>query len=184
MEMVQCANRYRKPIFILILDFQKAFDTVNWDALLHILVKRGFPPRWVAWAKEFLYSSQAQMLINDTLGQKFQIQKGVRQGDPLSPYLFNLMGDVLQQMMRAAYGGNFLIHPIKQGAPLPVLQYADDTLLILHGSTQQATFLKLLLDAFASFSGLRINYIRRVHWYQFMLAHKRRLRSLKFWDVI
>ena len=98
------------------------------------------------------------MLINGKLGQKFRIQKGVRQGDPLSPYLFNLMGDVLQQMIRVAYDNNYFTHPIQQGAPLPVLQYADDTLLILHGSTQQATALKFLLDTFAAFSGLQINY--------------------------
>jgi hypothetical protein len=51
-----------------------------------------------------------------------------------------------------------LIHPIENGAPLPVLQYADDTLLILHGSTQQATYVKAILDAFALFSSLKINF--------------------------
>ena len=61
-------------------------------------------------------------------------------------------------MLRRAYESGFLEHPIQQGAPLPVLQYADDTLLIMKGSTQQAESVKMILDTFAAFSGLRINY--------------------------
>jgi hypothetical protein len=61
-------------------------------------------------------------------------------------------------MIRKAYDDGLLIHPIENDAPLPVLQYADDTLLILHGSIQHATFAKSILDAFAMFIGLTINF--------------------------
>jgi hypothetical protein len=61
-------------------------------------------------------------------------------------------------MTRKAYEDGFITHPIENGGPLPVLQYADDTLLILHGSIQQATFAKSILDAFAMFTGLTINF--------------------------
>jgi hypothetical protein len=97
-------------------------------------------------------------LLNGQLGKKFKIEKGVRQSDPLSPYLYIVVADVLQQMIRRAYREGVLLHPIENGAPLPVLQYADDTLLILHGTPQQATLVKALLDAFAMFTGLHINY--------------------------
>jgi hypothetical protein len=57
-------------------------------------------------------------------------------------------------MIRRAYGEGLLLHLIENGAPLPVLQYADDTVLILHGTPQHATLAKALLDAFAMFTRL------------------------------
>jgi hypothetical protein len=68
------------------------------------------------------------------------------------------MADVLQRMIRQAYDNNLLLHPLQQGAPIPALQYADDTLLIIQGTTQQAIYIKVLLEAFAKFSGLKINF--------------------------
>jgi hypothetical protein len=127
-EMVQCCNRLKRPTIILKLDFQKGFD-------------RGFPNKWIWWVSHLLHTSMAQILINGKVGEKFKIQKGVRQ-DPLSPYLYILVANVLQQMIRKALGDEIVIHPIENGAPLPVLLYANDTLLILHGSVQHAIFAK------------------------------------------
>jgi hypothetical protein len=104
--------------------------------------------------KHLLETSMAQILLNGQMGKKFKIEKGVRQGDPLSPYLYIIVADVLQQMIRKVYSEGILLHPIENGAPLPVLQYVDDTMLILHGSPQQATLAKALLEAFAMFTGL------------------------------
>lgn len=158
MEMVQCARRMKKPIIVLKLDFQKAFDTVHWKALIHTMQKRGFPASFVRWVELLLSTSQVQMLVNGVAGDRFPIARGVRQGDPLSPYLFDTLADVLQQMIRQAYENGFLLHPLQQGAPIPALQYADDTLLILQGTVQQATCTKIILEAFAKFSGLKINF--------------------------
>jgi hypothetical protein len=157
-EMIQCSNKLRRPVIVLKLDFQKAFDIVHWEAILATLAARGFPERWTWWVKHLLETSRAQILLNGQLGKKFKIEKGVHQGDPLSPYLYIVVADVLQQMIRRADREGLLLHPIENGAPLHVLQYADDTLLILHGTPQQATLAKALLDAIAMFTGLHINY--------------------------
>jgi hypothetical protein len=61
-------------------------------------------------------------------------------------------------MIRKAYANGLLLHPLENGASLPVVQYADDTLLILHGTMEQAIMVKTLLDTFALFSGLKINF--------------------------
>jgi hypothetical protein len=61
-------------------------------------------------------------------------------------------------MFRKAYESGFLSHPIQQGSPYPALQYADDTLLIIQGSAQQAFLAKQLLCAFSEFTGLQINF--------------------------
>jgi hypothetical protein len=143
---------------VLKLDFQKAFDSMHWEAILQTMSARGFPAKWIGWIKEFLQTSQAQMLINGQTGKKFRIQRGVRQGDPLSRYLFILVADILQQMFKKAYKSGFLQHPILQGVPMPVLQYADDTMIILQGSVHQATLARFILDAFTKFTGLQINF--------------------------
>jgi hypothetical protein len=157
-EMIQSGNKMMKPIIVLKLDFQKAFDSIHWDAILHTMSTRGFPPKWISWVKGLLTTSQAQMVINGQCGQKFNIQRGVRQGDPLSPYIFIIIADIIQQMFRRAYESGFLGHPIQQGSPFPALQYADDTLLIIHGSVQQAFLAKQILHAFSEFTGLQINF--------------------------
>jgi hypothetical protein len=69
-EMVQCANKLKRPVIVLELDFQKAFDTVHWEAISHTLAARGFPKKWISWVKEILENSQAQVLINGQNGKK------------------------------------------------------------------------------------------------------------------
>jgi hypothetical protein len=66
------------------------------------------------------------------------------------------MADILQQMLKQAYQSRPLVHPLHQGAQLTVLQSADDMLLILHSSAEQATYAKKILDTTAKFSGLQI----------------------------
>jgi hypothetical protein len=116
-EMIQCSNKLRKPVIVLKLDFQKAFDSVHWEAILATLTARGFPQRWIWWVKHLLETSMAQILLNGQMGKKFKIEKGVRQGDPLSPYLYIIVADVLQQMIRKVYSEGILLHPIENGAP-------------------------------------------------------------------
>jgi hypothetical protein len=156
--MIQSGNKMKKPIIVLKLDFQKAFDSIHWEAIFHTMSVIGFPPKWIGWVRELLKTSQAQMIINGHTGKKFKIQRGVGQGDPLSPYIFIIVADILQQMFRKAYDSGFLKHPIQQGSPYPALQYADDTLLIIQGSAQQALLAKQLLCAFSEFTGLQINF--------------------------
>lgn len=108
-EMVQCAHKLKKPIIVLKLDFQKAFETIHWEAVVHSW-HAWFPGKWIWWIHHLLASSQARIQINGHTGEKFCIRQGVGQGNQLSPYIFNLATDVLQQMIRKAYGCGFLIH--------------------------------------------------------------------------
>lgn len=75
---------------------------------------------------------------------------------PLSPYLFLLVAETLQQLIKA--NQNLIIHPIDDGYSCPVLQYADDTLIVVCGDSEDVANLKMLLDLFADATGLKINY--------------------------
>ncbi|CAN6294153.1 unnamed protein product [Urochloa humidicola] len=100
MELVQCCNRRKLPTLVLKLDFAKAFDVVSWDSLRATMVARGFPTEWCQWVDNILTSSKLAVLVNGSPGPWFTCRRGVRQGDPLSPYLFLLVADVLQKMIK------------------------------------------------------------------------------------
>jgi hypothetical protein len=82
----------------------------------------------------------------------------LRQGDPLSPYLFNIVVDVLKSMMHNASVNGLLHHPLIENLPCLVLQYTDDTTIIVLSSEDDICNLKVVLDSFSVVTGLKINY--------------------------
>lgn len=98
--------------------------------------------------------------VNDDIGHYFQTKKELRQGDPLSPILFNLVADMLAILIeRAKAKGKFQgVVPHLVGDGLSILQYADDTILFLDHNLAQAGELKLVLSTFEQLSGLTINF--------------------------
>lgn len=81
-------------------------------------------------------------------------KRGLRQGDTLSPYLFLLITDVLQTMIKA---DAVIKHPLTDGTT-PMLQYADDTIILLCADMESVQHLKLTLDSFSTSTGLVINF--------------------------
>ena len=155
MELTQCCYKRKAQTLVLKLDFAKAFDTVIWSSLQKIMLARGFPEKWCAWIHCMLSTSKSAVLVNGTPGPWFTCRKGLRQGDPLSPYLFLLVADVLQRMIQHDRG---IWHPLAADHPCPVLQYADDTLILVKAELISVQRLKNVLDSFAAATGLKINF--------------------------
>ena len=87
---------------ILKIDFEKAYDKVNWNFLLQSLRMKGFSSKWIEWIKSFISGGSVAVNINDEVGHYFQTKKGVRQGDPLSPILFNIVAHMLMLFINRA----------------------------------------------------------------------------------
>ncbi|KAG8097938.1 hypothetical protein GUJ93_ZPchr0013g34123 [Zizania palustris] len=122
--------------------------------------RKSFPVKWIDWIKQTVEGGRVDININGELGGYFKTFKGLRQGDPLSPLLFNLVADALSELLlRAQERGRLrgvVPHLVRDG--LVNLQYADDTILFMEYNDQNIVALKFLLYCFESMSGMKISY--------------------------
>lgn len=110
--------------------------------------------------RAILKSGNSSVLLNGIPGKPFVCRRGVRQGDPLSPLLFVLTADLLQTIINKAWQDGVLNHPLSNDFEdfFPIVQYADDTLLILPADARQLFILKGLLRSFSDSTGLNVNF--------------------------
>nr|GEY62091.1 putative RNA-directed DNA polymerase, eukaryota, reverse transcriptase zinc-binding domain protein [Tanacetum cinerariifolium] len=94
-DVISWYKRKRKQTLIFKVDFEKAYDSVRWDFLDEVLSKFGFGEKWRKWIHCCLHSSKGSIIINGSPTDEFQFGKGLKQGDPLSPFLFLLIMETL-----------------------------------------------------------------------------------------
>jgi hypothetical protein len=113
--------------------FWKAFDKIEHHVILSMLQRKGFSPSWISWVTSILGSGTSKVLLNGVPGKTIHCKRGVRQGDPLSPLLFMLAADLLQSLVNDAHSKGLLSLPLGSsfGQDYPIVQYVDDTLIIL-----------------------------------------------------
>jgi hypothetical protein len=118
----------------------------------------------MGWTKAILNFATTSILLNGVLGRNIDCKRGVRQGDPLSPLLFVVAAYLLQCVINKAHQQRLFQLPIpsRDGAGFPVIQYADDTILILRASQKELVCLKGNLETCAQATGLRVDYTRNV----------------------
>ncbi|XP_068339108.1 uncharacterized protein [Pyrus communis] len=144
------------------LDMQKAYDRVEWDFLDAVMERMGFCSRWRSLISGCLSSVQFAVLLNGQAGAPFVPSRGIRQGDPLSPYLFILVGEVLSKMIQGAVGQGRL-EGVKMGGSGPVIShlfFADDTLLFLRADQKNCRNLRHLIESFCVASGQKVNLMK------------------------
>ncbi|KAL2252863.1 UNVERIFIED_CONTAM: Transposon TX1 uncharacterized protein [Sesamum indicum] len=147
------------PRCALKVDIRKAYDTVEWNFLVATLQLFGFPPTFTRWIEEYISTTSFSVGLNGNPHGYFDGARGLRQGDPLSPFLFVLVMEVLhigylqliEQDMQFAY------HLKCELARVFQLGFADDLLLFCRANLDSVRVLKVGLDRFAEWSGLRLN---------------------------
>jgi hypothetical protein len=159
-EIVHSLHKSGDPGLILKLDYEKAYDRVSWNFLFDMLTSRGFSDNWVWWMKAIVKGGSVGVNLNGEESPYFKPGKGLRQGDPISPLLFNLVGDVLTKMWRkASRTGHIkgLLSELREDG-IVSLQYADDTIVFADPDPQNVKNLKCSLIWFEKLSGMRINF--------------------------
>lgn len=120
------------PGMLIFIDFQKAFDSLEWDFIFGCLEAFDFGPDFSRWVKTFYKNIQSCVINNGNVSDYFSLGRGVRQGDPLSPYLFVLAAEALAIAVRQ----NVHIKGILvDGQETKLLQYADDMTAVLSDIT-------------------------------------------------
>ncbi|RVW70345.1 putative ribonuclease H protein [Vitis vinifera] len=122
----------------------------------------GFGSKWVGWMWSYLSSAKFSVLVNGVPASFFPSTKGLRQGNPLSPYLFVMGMEVLDVLIRRAVEGGFLSGCNIRGGSGPPLNishlfFADDTIIFCEARKDHLTHLSWILFWFEAASGLRIN---------------------------
>ena len=130
-EVVWWVKKSKQKVAILKIDFQKAYDTIRCDFLNEILIGMGFGDKWTRWVMECVTTISISILINGSPTSSFQLQRGLRQGDPLSPFFFILVAETFHRLVNKERECGILegINIWRDRIPLTHLQFADDTII-------------------------------------------------------
>ncbi|KAJ9701691.1 hypothetical protein PVL29_006878 [Vitis rotundifolia] len=161
-EVVDYWQKRKEQGLVCKLDIEKAFDSINWNFLMKVMTKMGFGSHWLAWIWWCISSATFSILVNGTPAGFFPNSRGLRQGDPISPYLFILGMEVLSALINRAVEGGFIsgcrLHG-SGGIEMNVshLLFADDTIIFCEARKEYMTYLSWILAWSEAASGLKIN---------------------------
>lgn len=140
-------------------DMSKAYDRLEWEFIRLVLGRLGFHQTWINWIMECVSSVTYTFLINGSPRGRVKPSRGIRQGDPLSPYIFILCGEVLSGLCnRAQESGAMAGIRVATGCPrVNHLLFADDTMFFTRANEASATALTTILRQYETASGQVIN---------------------------
>ena len=140
----------------------KKHDPVEWNFLEYMIRRLGFVNKWINWISTCLKSATVSVLVNGSPTKEFKPKRGLRQGDPLAPFLFLIMAEGLASLVREAIRIGVL-EGIKVGekeVEVTLLQFADDTLFVCQPNYQSILAIKAILCSFEVVSSLRVNFYK------------------------
>ena len=143
----------KKEALIILIDFEKAFDSIKWKFIDLALDSFHFGQNFKQWVKVLYKNSKSAVMNNGTFTQFFNLERGVRQGCPLSVYLFLLVVELLATHIRQDKTINGIT---LKSSELKISQMADDTTIFLKSATSIPPLLATL-NKFALYSGLKTN---------------------------
>ena len=167
-ETLHWARTSKQPTIFLKLDFSKAYDKVSWHFLFKAMKAMGICEEFIRWVKLLFTNASAAVNLNGTPVSNFKIKRGVRQGCPLAPYLFLIVGEILTHMVKKAVGEGRL-----RGVYLPggkkqhcISQYADDSSFMVRDTKDDVDELVKILETFSEASGMQINWDKsNAYWF-------------------
>ncbi|CAL0323583.1 unnamed protein product [Lupinus luteus] len=158
-ETIHSAKKAKDGCLMLKVDFEKAYDSVDWGFLDYMLLIMGFSNKWRMWIKGCLSSTSMLVLVNGSSSDHFSVSKGLRQGDPMAPFLFIIIAEGFAGLVRNAKNlGLFEGYKVGSfGIKVCDLQFADDTILVCKPTYSNLWCVKTILRCFELASGLKVN---------------------------
>ena len=158
-EVVHSLTSNRKARMTMQLDLAKAYDKLNWTYIRRALIAFGFDHNWVRWVMALVTSSSFSILVNGSPSETFIPTRALRQGDPLSPFLFILMMEGLGQSIKHAkeVGKIKGLQLSKNGQALSHQQFVDETMLQRIPTVKEPLAYKQILSDFAMATCMEVN---------------------------
>ena len=153
-DVIAYLDEYSLPGLLLNIDFEKAFDSVNWTFMIKVLKAFGFQNNICHWITTFYRNLKSCVVVNGQISNWFQINRGCRQGDPISPYLFILVVEILAIMVRE---NSEIKGIVINDTEHKLSQYADDTEFLLEGDRRSFETCINVIGKFSNVSGLFMN---------------------------
>ncbi|XP_038988045.1 uncharacterized protein LOC120112546 [Phoenix dactylifera] len=150
----------RHSLMAVKLDMERAYDRIRWSFLQQALEAYGFPRQWIGWVMGCVRGPKFSILVNGTPSPYFESSIGLRQGCPLSPYLFIICADILSRSLQRVCASRELeaYTPATGARPITHLLFADDCLLLARARTTEARVLRRVVAAYCAASGQRVNF--------------------------
>ncbi|KAL0293553.1 UNVERIFIED_CONTAM: hypothetical protein Sradi_6930300 [Sesamum radiatum] len=141
------------------VDLQKAYDMVDWDYLLAVLRLFKFPNRFIMWIEQCITTASFSISLNGSIHGFFSSSRGLRQGDPISPYLFVLVIESLHLIIKSKVTTDTTFQYRWRCKELGIVNlcFADDLLLFCKADPQSVTVLHRILQEFKDLAGLQAN---------------------------
>ena len=160
-EAMEWSLENKQDLSMLLLDFEKAYDRVSWTFLKQTMGRMGFAETWIQRVMSLNLNASAAIIVNGEQSQTFKLQRSVRQGCPLAPYLFLLTVDVLGQMLQHP-GCNVKGLRLPDNSTITNQMFADDTLLLLDGTSDNMDRAIEVIKKFGAASGAKLNLHKSV----------------------
>jgi hypothetical protein len=149
------AEESHQNLVLLLMDFDKAYDRVSWSFLTATMYKMGFSQQWNSWIMSLNHEATTTVTLHGTRGQNFNLQRSVRQGCPLAPYLFlaNVIAHMLQDPKYEIQGLQ-----MPDESVICSQMFADDTILFLEGTTKNLENVMHVFNIYSQVSGAKVNW--------------------------
>ncbi|CAM8958980.1 unnamed protein product [Rhodiola kirilowii] len=159
---MKAKTRQKTGFMSLKLDMSKAYDRIEWKFLEKMMLQLGFAECWVKKIMLCVESVSYKVKINDHISNIIWPSRGLRQGDPISPYLFLICAEWLTHTINM-YREMGLLEGIRVGKRAPIithLMFADDCMFFLKAKQESVTWISDVLRRYEAVSGQKVNYTK------------------------